>query len=394
MKNYIYPLIATSLITVTPFLITFEKGQDIVRGLFCYSILGLLLLFVNIRDSHFFLKKVILIYTSILIYAISLIDLYNLLVEKGMNIGWRWLLPLATCTIALILLKPVRKLSLYSINVILFISLAVHMFFAHIFPEQPIFEFPIIKAIHHLGPNPTLRDSIPEQIKVRYNKTDSVSITKNYVDSGRNNVIILVESWGTPMDTNTFNKLLSLFQNTIETYGIHFRMYSRTRTAEREDLLDTICRDTNGRRDSLFIPKWFLDKGYRTTFLFGGDSSIQWRYKYIRNIGFQNVFFADSIVDDELMVAKIDSILSNADSTKQFVAWTTRDTQFPMGDDAKEVEHLYFERLMNTLKIIAKLAQKHPETRFIVQGDHEPILSPMDFRKKIYRRWVPFVILN
>ena len=43
MKRILYPLIATALITIVPFLTTFEKGQDIVRGLFGFSILALLL---------------------------------------------------------------------------------------------------------------------------------------------------------------------------------------------------------------------------------------------------------------------------------------------------------------------------------------------------------------
>jgi hypothetical protein len=40
------------------------------------------------------------------------------------------------------------------------------------------------------------------------------------------------------------------------------------------------------------------------------------------------------------------------------------------------------------------MARKHPETRFIVQGDHNPILSPVEFQEKFYKRWVPFVVLN
>ena len=50
MKKLLYPLIASALITITPFLITFEKGQDIVRGLFGFSEFALLLLFACARD--------------------------------------------------------------------------------------------------------------------------------------------------------------------------------------------------------------------------------------------------------------------------------------------------------------------------------------------------------
>ena len=171
-------------------------------------------------------------------------------------------------------------------------------------------------------------------------------------------------------------------------------MYSRTRTAEREDLLDSAWRDSTGRRDSLFMPNRFAALGYKTSFLFGGDSTIQWRYKYIRNIGFQNAIWTDSATADVVMAAKIDSLLNLPDSVKQFIAWTTRDTRFPISDDPVECERLYYERLFGTLRIIADLAKKHPNARFVVQGDHEPILSPLEFQRKFYRRWVPFVVLN
>ena len=100
------------------------------------------------------------------------------------------------------------------------------------------------------------------------------------------------------------------------------------------------------------------------------------------------------------MVAKIDSLLNEGNDSlavapnRKFIAWTTRDTRFPISDDPIEVEKLYYARLFGTLQMVASLAKRHPEVRFVVQGDHEPILSPMEFQKKFYKRWVPFVVLN
>ena len=100
------------------------------------------------------------------------------------------------------------------------------------------------------------------------------------------------------------------------------------------------------------------------------------------------------------MAAKLDSLLSEGNDSlavalnRKFIAWTTRDTRFPISNDPIEVEQLYYERLFGTLQMVADLARKHPEVRFVVQGDHEPILSPMAFQKKFYKRWVPFVVLN
>ena len=176
-------------------------------------------------------------------------------------------------------------------------------------------------------------------------------------------------------------------------------MYSRTRTAEREDLIKTISKDSTGRRDTTFLPKVFTTNGYSTTFLFGGDSLEQQRFRYINNIGFNHTIYGNEI-DDTAMISKIDSILTNS-TQKHFTAWTTRDTKFPMQEftniynsNADAIDTTYTKRLERTLSLIANLAQKHPETRFIVQGDHNPILSPIKFQERFYKHWVPFVVLN
>ena len=51
MKRLLYPMIASALITIVPFLLTFEKGQDIVRGLFGYEYFALLLLITFIKSK-------------------------------------------------------------------------------------------------------------------------------------------------------------------------------------------------------------------------------------------------------------------------------------------------------------------------------------------------------
>ena len=50
MKRLLYPLIASALITIVPFLLTFEKGQNIVRGLFGYEYFTMLLFIVFVKD--------------------------------------------------------------------------------------------------------------------------------------------------------------------------------------------------------------------------------------------------------------------------------------------------------------------------------------------------------
>jgi hypothetical protein len=183
-------------------------------------------------------------------------------------------------------------------------------------------------------------------------------------------------------------------------------MYSRTRTAEREDLMQSYVRNSVTRkRDTTFLPKVFADIGFKTTFLFGGDNLEHYRYKYIKNIGFSEAIYGKSsnegkLLRDTEIIARIDSIL--ADTTqKHFIAWTTADAKFPMSEfpdiyysNADVIDSTYSSKLHNDIAMIADLARRHPETRFIVQGDHNPILSPVEFQEKFYKRWVPFIVLN
>ena len=245
-----------------------------------------------------------------------------------------------------------------------------------------------------------IKNKVIEEFRKKYTVTDSVTITRDFVDTTRNNVIILVESWGVPLDIQRFEKQLVIFKGITNTTGIHNRMYSRTRTAEREDLIKAITRDSiTKQKDTLFLPNVFNDLGYQTAFLFGGDSLEHYRFKYIKNIGFNKAIYGVGL-KDLAVVSKIDSIL--ADTTKKhFIAWTTVDTKFPIAEfsdiynsNANSIDSTYSAKLQNTLTQIAELARKLPKTRFIVQGDHNPILSPIDFQNKFYKRWVPYIILN
>ena len=395
MKRVLYPLIATALVTIVPFLSTFEKGQDIIRGLFDFSVLALLLVLLFVRDKVPFARKLLMAIIFVTLYVVAVADLQNILSYKGWRVGWRIIIPLATCLSAVVLLKPVKAFGLHGVSLFLFILLMAHFYLYQIFPSQPLLEFPIATWLARTASNPDwARNNLTTEFKEKNNATDSVSVTRYYVDTTRNNVVVLVESWGIPMDSTLFTKELAVFEGSIKDYGIHFRMYSRTRTAEREDLLDSAWRDSTRRRDSLYMPNRFAALGYKTSFLFGGNSTVQWRYKYIHNIGFKETFWTDSATTDIVMAEKIDSLLNQPDSVKHFIAWTTRDTRFPISVDAIETEKLYYERLFGTLQIVADLAKKHPDVRFVVQGDHEPILSPLEFQRKFYRRWVPYVVLN
>lgn len=399
MKKLLYPLIASALITIVPFLLTFEKGQDIVRGLFGYEYFAILLFIVFFKKMRWFL-----IPSIALLFIIAWIDLQNLLAIKNWSTGWYGLIPFATCGLAIAMVWQIKPFKFNAICFILFVTLILHLEAYNQYAAQPLAQFPTIDYLERSAPKPIQRTKIANEFNDKFTVTDSVTITRDYIDTTRNNVIILVKSWGVPLDIQRFEEQLKVFNNPT-VVGIHNRMYSRTRTAEREDLIQSITRDSITRkRDTIFIPKELNNIGYKTTFLFGGDSLEHQRYKYIKNIGFNESIYGknanNSILNDVQVISKIDSIL--ADTTqKHFIAWTTLDTRFPLAEisdiynsNADAVDSAYTERLNNTLMQIAKLARKYPKTRFIVQGDHNPILSPIKFQERFYKRWVPFVILN
>ena len=399
MKKILYPLIASALITIVPFLLTFEKGQDIVRGLFGFEYFAILLFIVFSKKIRVFLIPLV-----ILLFIIAWLDLQNLLSIKNLSTNWYGLIPFATCSLAIAMVWQIKPFKFNTICFILFVALILHLEANNQYASQPLAQFPTIDFLERTAPKPVQRTKIANEFFNKYTVTDSETITRDYIDTTRNNVIILVESWGVPLDIQRFEEHLKGF-NVPTVVGIHNRMYSRTKTAEREDLIQLITRDSvTKKRDTTFLPKVLSNIGYKTTFLFGGDSLEHQRYKYIKNVGFNEAIYGkdtnDSILNDIQVISKIDHIL--ADTTqKHFIAWTTLDTKFPLSgftsiynSNPNVVDSAYTELLTNTLEQIANLARKHPETRFIVQGDHNPILSPIQFQERFYKRWVPFVILN
>ena len=412
MNRLLYPLVASALITIVPFLLTFEKGQDIVRGLFGFEEFCLLMLFV-LAKSFRRLRWVLLPVIGAAMVVVAWLDLQNLLAIKGWSTGWYGVLPFVTCGLAVAMMWKVKPFSISAISFILFVALIAHLFAYNHYAAQPLAQFPLVDYASRTAPKPIARDSLPESFKAKYFTSDSATITRGFVDSTKTNVLVLVESWGIPLDTNRFAKQLRIFEGISMQVGAHHRMYSRTRTAEREDLICQATRDSIGRRDSVFLPRVLRTQGVKTQFIYGGDSLAQMRNKYIRNVGFEETFFgisANSGVEprtDRESAALLDSLLGSAvavsagDSVLRFIAWTTLDTKFPLRGfkdpyriDVAAVDSAYTERLTGSLQLIADLAKKHPNVRFIVQGDHNPILSPLKFQEKFYKRWVPFVVLN
>ena len=399
----LYPLIASALITIVPFLLTFEKGQDIVRGLFGYEEFCLLMLFALAKGFRR-LRWLLLPLIAAAMVLVAWLDLQNLLTIKGWATGWYGVLPFVTCGLAMAMMWKVKPFSASAISFILFVTLIAHLFAYNHYAAQPLAQFPVVDYMSRTAPKPVARDSLSESFKAKYFTTNSATITRGFINSAKTNVLVLVESWGIPLDTNRFAKQLQIFDGIPNQVGAHHRMYSRTRTAEREDLIYSVTRDSTGRRDTVFLPQVLRAQGVKTQFIYGGDSLVHMRNRYIRNVGFEDVFYGatnGNVRTDCESAALLDSLLSVQDSALRFIAWTTHDTKFPLQGftdpyriSVDAVDSAYTEHLAGVLKLVADLAKKHPRARFIVQGDHNPILSPLKFQEKFYKRWVPFVVLN
>ena len=146
MKRVFFPAIATALVSITPFLLSFEKGQNIVRGLFDYSIFALLLVLVYIKNNCRVCKSLVIVFVAFLVLVVAVLDLGNLFAYKGgIKIGYVFV-PVISCSLAIAMVWQVKSVSINGIGVILFASLVLHMGLFFLYPNQPLLEFPLIKA--------------------------------------------------------------------------------------------------------------------------------------------------------------------------------------------------------------------------------------------------------
>lgn len=177
-------------------------------------------------------------------------------------------------------------------------------------------------------------------------------------DDAERTVFIQVDAWGVPFDKSLLDEQLIAFEN--PKVFLHWRILNQTKHVEQHELKD---RTQNG------------------VYFFGGDSLEYNRKSYLPGLGFTDLNFCQAC-SDEVMVGKLDSALS-VENPAAVMAWTTQSSRVGEIADIKI-----------SLKLIAELAKKHPDVKFVVQGTHRPILGTPETRKKYYAHWVPVVVLN
>lgn len=211
-------------------------------------------------------------------------------------------------------------------------------------------------------------DSLTAEYTGKYELLDRRALLPKFVDSSRTTVAILVDAWGIPFDENLLAEDFAIFKDLPHREFLHRRLANRTRHAEFAEL--RIPGDSTRPHDGVC--------------LFGGDSLEYGRNLYMDSLGYGVRLFCQKC-PDSVMAATLDSVLAAVavDTTSHVknVAWTTQNSRD--GDRAK---------LHATLRLIADVARRHPEVRFIVQGTHRPILGDPKIRRESFTHWVPVVI--
>lgn len=224
-------------------------------------------------------------------------------------------------------------------------------------PEKPWHMQPAIDA-----------ESLTEEYVSKYEQFDSRKLIGQFADSSRVIVSILVDAWGVPFEERLLAEDFAIFRDFAHREFLHRRLANRTRHAEFAEL--RIPGDSTRPHDGAY--------------LFGGDSLEYGRNLYMDSLGYGVRLFCQ-MCPDSVMAATLDSVLAavagDTTSVVKYIAWTTQNSRD--GDRAK---------LHATLRLIADVARRHPEARFIVQGTHRPILGDPKIRRESFTRWVPAVM--
>lgn len=236
-------------------------------------------------------------------------------------------------------------------------------------------------------------------------------------DYSKPTVMILVESYGVKKSLDLTKALVSPFVYSHARFlGLYPRNASHTQGAEWEDF-----GTPRGKVREQPMPMKFKENRLQTWYVHGYDSEFYSRGANYAKFGFDKMLFKEEFekmglpscrngfegICDSAMVYFLDSLL--ADSVPKFVYWTTLDAH-PLYEwsglfeksyfckifSLSDVDCTYFTLQENTLRMIAHLAARHPDYRFIVRGDHRPMVSleQSDFVQSFYFRWVPLIIVN
>lgn len=305
----------------------------------------------------------------------------------------------------------------FTAYIIIAVSLSLNFGLSKLLGDFSIMDFAVKKWSYQIftpgiiGQNSFLQEDIKKAFPVWSNGANVVD------DITRPTIVILVESYGVNKSVAYTDSLLAPFKELNTSFvGLFQRKTGHTQGAEWEDF-----GTPNGVIKGAPLPQLFKQNGLQTWFLHGYDANFYERQYNYDKFGFDSLLFKNDLlarglqschygfegVCDTSVVNFIDSLM--ADSLPKFIYWTTLDAHPPY-EFARvqekssaceslafsEVDCTYFTLQRNTVRYLVQLAQRHPNYRFIIRGDHRPMgsLEQSDFVQSFYFRWVPLVILN
>lgn len=393
-------VLAGLLSSIVPFIVARELKNIPSFGILPFaSIVAILFLAWAVSKKY----KVLSVICSLAFLAFFCFDFYNLRVNK--DVLWDWTcIPCLICVVVVLLLATrARGFKIVHVSAGLFALVFVHVSILQFFPAFFTLRFPVAIFLDRSSVVEVQKIGLSKEFKKKYFNEKLKKVSLDFFDSTRTNVFVLVESWGTPTNMDSLDANFAFFDGMLQKSGVIHRRFSVTVAAEQADLIYRQVR-VKGRGMITETFPYHLDSlGVYSAYFYAGDSTDLNRNKKMEQFGFKDYFYGSGKMSDAGVAAKIDSLLTDFANRneKLFVAWTTSETRFPMIEAANiykvpaaRVDSAYVYRLNISLRQVADLARKHPEARFIVRGDHDPILSPVEFQKRFYKRWVPFVILN
>ena len=202
-------------------------------------------------------------------------------------------------------------------------------------------------------------DSLSQTYKSQYRILGPQALMTHLADSSKKTVMVLIDGWGVPYDEKMIEDDFKILQGENTSLAMHKRLLGHTSHAENVEY------------------KARFSEGALIT---SGDSAACTKAEREQGVHFKQTVCCVNC-NNMQTIAMLDSLV--ADTTWSKIGWTAYSTR--EGDR---------EKLHSLLRGLFDVASKHPETQFVIQGTHRPILGTPETRRKYLAPWVPAVFIN
>ena len=202
-------------------------------------------------------------------------------------------------------------------------------------------------------------DSLSHSYKNQYQVLGPQALMTRLADSSKSTLMVLIDGWGVPYDETMLENDFAILRGPNTAVAMHKRLLGHTTHAENVEY-------RLGFSNGVLIAE--------------GDSIACAKVEREQGAHFKQTICFEKY-NDMQTIAMLDSLI--ADTTWNKIGWTVRSTR--EGDR---------EKLHGLLRGLVNIAKKHPETQFIIQGTHRPILGAPETRRRYLAPWVPAAFIN